>query len=142
MSKSDKIIAELETRLETVTNSKFEQGFYSQYQNDDLGNERLLILQIRTDGPCKHIGGGNKSSSLDVLIFGAIAFDKHASVLLRGFLKEVREALFPKAERFFFKKLPTSVEETQATPFHEPKDGQKNGYFILPLTFKYTENQA
>lgn len=142
MSKSDIIITELEDRLKTVANSRFEQGFYSQYQNEDLDSERLIILQIRTDGPCIHKTGGNKSSSLDVLIFGALEFNEQASELLRSFLKEVREAVFPKAERFNFHEKATSVAETQATPFHEPKDGQNNGYFILPLTFKYTENQS
>ena len=142
MSKSDDIITESIARLGNVSNSRFEEGFYSQYQNEDLDSERLIVLQIRTDGPCIHKSSGNKMSSLDVLVFGAVEFSENASVSLRAFLKEIREALFPKTERTNFNGLVVSVVETQATPFHEPKDGQKNGYFILPLTFKYTENQS
>ena len=138
MSKANDILDELKVRLESVTNASVEQGFYANYQSEDLNGKRLLVVQVRSDGPCVHNAGGYKST-LNVLVFGAIEFDEQANALLRELLQETRQAIFPKGERFIFNRLASAVKESEPTPLQDPKDGQDNAYFILPLTFDYLE---
>lgn len=138
MTQADKILTELVARINQINNTVVEQGFYAQYQDEDLDGKKLLVVQTRSDGPCTHNAGGYKST-LNVLVFGAIEFDEHANTALRALLKETRQAIFPKGERFVFNRLATTVRETEATPLQDPKEGQNNAYFILPLAFEYVE---
>lgn len=140
MSKSDEILKELEKRLNTVESTTVEIGFYSQFQDELDGEQRLIVMQLRTDGPCVHKTDGKKSSSLQVVIFGVVPFDLVAHTKLTELLKEIRDSLFVTTERFNnLGGLATKFSETEATPFFEPKEGQNNGYFVLPLTIEYVE---
>lgn len=141
MSKANKILAELESRINSISNTKVEQGFYATYQDENLGGKRLLVVQVRSDGPCVHNAGGYKST-LNVLVFGAIEFDEQANNLLRELLQETRQKIFPKGERFIFNRLASAVKETEPTPLQDPKEGQNNAYFILPLAFDYQETES
>lgn len=138
MSRANDILTELSARLAIVSNTTIEQGFFSTYQDEDLQGKRLLVIQVRSDGPCVHNAGGYKST-LNVLVFGAIEFNEQANELLRDLLKETRQAIFPKGERFVFSRLAASVKETKPTPLQDPTEGQGNAYFILPLAFEYLE---
>lgn len=138
MSKANEILTELMTRLNGVNNTRVEQGFYATYQDENLDSKRLLVIQVRSDGPCVHNAGGYKST-LNVLVFGAIEFNEQANELLRELLQATRQAIFPKGERFIFKRLASAVKETEPTPLQDPKEGQDNAYFILPLAFEYQE---
>ena len=138
MSTANDILAELASRLKQVSKVSVEQGFFANFQAEDLGGKRLLVIQVRSDGPCIHNAGGYKST-LNVLVFGAIEFNEQANNLLRELLQVTRQAIFPKGERFIFNRLASSVKETEPTPLQDPKEGQDNAYFILPLAFEYLE---
>jgi len=138
MNTANSILTELSLRLNTVSNTVIEKGFFSNYQNENLNGKRLLVIQVRSDGPCVHKNGGYQST-LNVLIFGAIEFDEFANPLLMALLEDVRRAIFPKGERFIFNRLAKSVKESEPTPLQDPKDGQDNAYFILPLAFDYSQ---
>jgi hypothetical protein len=138
MTVTENILAELTTRLEQVANASVEQGFFANYQEETLRQARLLVIQVRSDGPCVHNAGGYKST-LNVLVFGALEFNEQANTLLQVLLKETRQAIFPKGERFIFKRLASTVKEVEPTPLQDPTEGQGNAYFILPLAFEYIE---
>jgi hypothetical protein len=138
MTVTENILAELTTRLEQVANASVEQGFFANYQEETLRQARLLVIQVRSDGPCVHNAGGYKST-LNVLVFGALEFNEQANTLLQVLLKETRQAIFPKGERFIFKRLASTVKEVEPTPLQDPTEGQDNAYFILPLAFEYIE---
>lgn len=139
MSKVNDILTELKTRLATVANCRVEEGFYANYQNEPLGSERLIVIQVLTNGPCENRQGVHKTP-LTVAVFAAIEFNEQANALLLELLKEMRSAIFPK-ERFVFDRLVHSIKESEATPLRPPKEGQDNAYLALPLAIEYIENE-
>lgn len=136
-TRAEQVIDEILKRLDDIDGIAPESGFWSQYQSELDCTERKLIVQVRADGPA------NKAQSqLKLFVFGLVGFSEHSHIYLLALLKAVRQELFVNDDRR--KSLggliqSGSLVEEAETTFREPHDSQRNAYFAMPLSMKYSE---
>lgn len=143
MNQVEKIINELEARLNLLDGVEIERGFLSQYQDKLAQSEKKIVIQTVQDGPAVHKTDLTTQSKLSVLVAGLLPFNPiNAMDNIQGLLRNTRTAIFhsnPDDRAGKFNSLCTNKPiEPEPVKFYPPSDSQQNTTFIMLVEFTYS----